>query len=173
LGADHLPATLSAILRVEEAVMMADGTGHGLERFVEAQDRVVTMSGRSVYSHALEELQQGRKRTHWMWFVLPQIAGLGSSDMSRFYAIASLEEAKAYLAHPKLGARMRQCIQAVLDVEGRNAAEIFGGIDAAKFCSCLTLFEAADPDEPLLSAALEKFYTGERDAATLRLIGAG
>jgi uncharacterized protein (DUF1810 family) len=153
--------------------MVADNPGQALERFVEAQDHVLAMSDRSVYSHALEELQQGRKRTHWMWFVLPQIAGLGASDMSRVYAIASLEEAKAYLEHPKLGPRLRQCVQAALDVERRSAAEIFGSIDAAKFCSCLTLFEAADQNEPLFSAALEKFYTGKRDGATLRLIGAG
>jgi uncharacterized protein (DUF1810 family) len=141
----------------------------GLERFVEAQDRV--LSGRSVYSQALDELQQGRKRTHWSWFILPQMAGLGSSDMSRFYAIASLDEAKAYLGHPKLGPRLRECVQAVLEVEGRTAMEIFGEIDAAKFRSCLTLFEQAEPREPLFFAALDKFYAGERDAATLRLLG--
>lgn len=145
------------------------GDRHGLERFVEAQDRVV--SGRSVYSQALAELRQGRKSTHWIWFILPQIAGLGSSDMSRFYPLATLDEAKAYLAHPTLGARLRECVQAVLDVEGRTVAEIFGGIDAAKFRSCLTLFERADPHEPLFSAALGKYYAGERDPATLRLIG--
>lgn len=142
----------------------------GLERFVEAQDRVLTMSGRSVYSHALEELRQGRKRTHWSWFVLPQIAGLGSSDMSRFYAIASLDEARAYLDHPKLGPRLRECLEAVLDVEHRTATEIFGDIDAAKFRSCLTLFERADPDEKLFPAALQRYYAGERDGATLKLI---
>jgi uncharacterized protein (DUF1810 family) len=152
--------------------LVADQSGHGLERFVEAQDRLLAMSARSVYSRALEELQEGRKRTHWMWFVLPQIAGLGNSDMSRFYAIASLAQAKAYLEHPKLGTRLRECVLAVLAVEDRSAAEIFGGIDAAKFRSCLTLFERADPREPLFSAALEKFYTGERDAATLRLVSA-
>lgn len=140
-----------------------------LERFVEAQDRV--MSGRPAYSHALEELSQGRKRTHWIWFILPQIAGLGSSDMSRFYAIGSLDEAKAYLGHPTLGPRLRECVQAVLGVEGRTASDIFGGIDAAKFRSCLTLFERAAPHEKLFSAALEKYCAGERDAATLRLIG--
>lgn len=143
----------------------------GLERFVEAQDRVLAMSGRSVYAHALEELQEGRKRTHWSWFIVPQIAGLGSSDMSRFYAIASLDEARAYLDHPKLGPRLKECVQAVLDAENRTVTEIFGGIDAAKFRSCLTLFERADPNETLFPAALDRYYAGERDPATLRLIG--
>jgi len=142
----------------------------GLERFVEAQDRVLAMSGRSVYSHALEELQQGRKRTHWSWFIVPQIAGLGSSDMSRFYAILSLDEARSYLNHPKLGPRLRECVEAVLTVSGQTATQIFGEIDAAKFRSCLTLFEQADPNDALFGTALERLYAGERDAATLKLI---
>ena len=145
--------------------------GEGLERFVEAQDWLLAMSGRSVYAGALEELRQGRKRTHWMWFVFPQIAGLGSSDMSRHYAIASLDEARRYLRHPVLAARLRECTRAVLDVEGRTAEDILGGIDAAKLRSSMTLFELADPREPLFAAALGKFYAGERDAATLRLAG--
>jgi uncharacterized protein (DUF1810 family) len=151
--------------------MVRDQPGHGLQRFVEAQDRV--LSGRSIYSWALDELRQGRKRTHWIWFILPQIAGLGTSDMSRFYALASLDEAKAYLEHPMLGSRLKDCVRAVLNVQGRNAVDIFGGIDAAKFRSCLTLFERANQHEALFSAALDRFYAGERDPATLRLIGEG
>jgi uncharacterized protein (DUF1810 family) len=140
-----------------------------LERFIEAQDRKLEMSGRSVYEHALEELRQGRKRTHWMWFVFPQIAGLGMSDMSRFYAIASIAEAKDYLDHAVLAARLGECTAAVMGVEGRTAAEIFGDIDATKFRSSMTLFEAAS-EEPLFARALDRFFTGARDPATLRLL---
>lgn len=135
-----------------------------LARFIAAQDH-------GVHATALAELEAGRKRTHWMWFVLPQITGLGSSAMARRYALADLAEARSYLAHPVLGARLRSCVAAVLAHPGRTANDIFGAPDDLKFCSCLTLFELADPEEPLFRSALEVFYAGERDARTLELLG--
>ena len=129
-----------------------------LHRFVEAQA--------SVYADALAELRAGRKRTHWMWFVFPQIAGLGLSAMAQHYAIASRAEAEAYLAHQVLGPRLRECTQAVLDVSGRTAHEIFGSPDDVKFRSCLTLFDAVAPGD-MFDRALTRFYGGERDRATL------
>jgi uncharacterized protein (DUF1810 family) len=130
-----------------------------LERFVEAQA--------PVYDRALEELKAGRKQSHWMWFVFPQIAGLGHSPMAQHYAIQNLVEARAYLAHPLLGARLRECTQAVIAVEGKSAHDIFGSPDDLKFRSCLTLFAHALPDEPLFRAALDKYFGGEADALTL------
>jgi len=129
-----------------------------LRRFVEAQD--------GVYEHALGELRGGRKTGHWMWFVFPQIAGLGFSAMSQRYAIGSLAEARAYLAHPVLGERLRECAAAVLAVEGSSAEQIFGGIDAVKLRSCMTLFHRADPSEPVFEAVLEKYFAGLADPAT-------
>src|SRR5688572_30698624 len=111
-----------------------------LDRFVAAQE--------GVYRSALDELRAGRKTGHWMWFVFPQVAGLGSSDMSRRYAIGSLAEARAYLAHPILGARLRECARALLAVRGRGAEAILGDIDARKLRSSMTLFHRADPDDP-------------------------
>ncbi|HEY1708803.1 MAG TPA: DUF1810 domain-containing protein [Rhizomicrobium sp.] len=130
-----------------------------LQRFVKAQD--------PVFGRILSELRAGQKRTHWMWFVFPQIAGLGFSAMAQRYAIQSLDEAKAYFAHPVLGARLRECSQVVLDVEGRSALAIFGSPDDVKFRSCMTLFEKAVPDYALFGDALKKYFGGERDAATL------
>src|SRR6478672_86669 len=112
-----------------------------LERFVRAQD-----SG-GTYQRALTELRRGRKTSHWIWFIFPQIAGLGRSAMSVWYAIASLDEARDYLAHPVLGARLRECAGLLLAVEGRTADEILGGIDVVKVRSSMTLFHRADPDE--------------------------
>ena len=129
-----------------------------LRRFVEAQD--------GVYERALGELRGGRKTGHWMWFVFPQIAGLGFSAMSQRYAIGSLAEARAYLAHPVLGERLRECAAAVLAVEGSSAEQIFGGIDAVKLRSCMTLFHRADPSEPVFEAVLEKYFAGLADPAT-------
>jgi len=134
-----------------------------LSRFTNAQE--------GIYETALAELEAGRKRSHWMWFVLPQIAGLGSSAMARRYAIADLAEARAYLRDPVLGARLRACVAAVLQHPGRSANAIFGSPDDLKFRSCLTLFEAADPEEPLFRDALEVFYGGVRDERTLRVLG--
>ncbi|HVQ07157.1 MAG TPA: DUF1810 domain-containing protein [Allosphingosinicella sp.] len=137
--------------------------GFELERFVEAQA--------PIYGRALAELRQGRKESHWMWFVFPQVAGLGTSPMARRYAIASADEARAYLAHPLLGARLRDCTAAILAHRERSAEAIFGAVDAMKLRSSMTLFEAVAGDPAPFAAALAAFHGGERDAATLRLIG--
>jgi uncharacterized protein (DUF1810 family) len=120
-----------------------------------------------VHERALAELRGGRKQSHWMWFVFPQISGLGSSPMSQHYAIASLKVARAYLDHPLLGARLRDCTQAVLAVEGRSAHEIFGTPDDLKFRSSMTLFDAAAPED-IFHAALDKYFGGEGDQLTLK-----
>jgi uncharacterized protein (DUF1810 family) len=130
------------------------------QRFVDAQERGGT------YERALAELRAGRKTSHWMWFVFPQLAGLGRSEMARAYAIGSLEEAHAYLDHPVLGPRLRECARALLGLEGRSAAEVMGEIDAVKLRSSMTLFARTAPDEPLFGQVLEKYFDGERDEAT-------
>jgi uncharacterized protein (DUF1810 family) len=129
-----------------------------LSRFVEAQA--------PVYASALAELRAGEKRGHWMWFIFPQLAGLGRSPMAQHYAIHSLDEARAYLAHPLLGPRYRECCEAVLVVEGRSAHEIFGSPDDLKFRSSLTLFDQVEPDS-IFHSALEKYFDGKPDALTL------
>ena len=129
-----------------------------LDRFVEAQD--------GVYAQALAELRRGRKESHWMWFVFPQILGLGRSPTAQYYAITSADEARAYLGHPLLGPRLRECTEAVLAHPNRSAEEIFGAVDALKFRSSMTLFEAVDGAGPF-GAALDSFYGGVRDPATL------
>jgi len=134
---------------------------HGLERFITAQEPVI--------AQVLAELRGGRKRTHWMWFVFPQLQGLGGSAMARRYGIASLAEARAYLAHPVLGARLRECCTLMLQVPQRSAHEILGSPDDLKFRSCVTLFALAVPGEPLFAACLERFYGGKGDAVTLEL----
>ena len=133
-----------------------------LDRFVEAQQRV--------YPLALAELRRGAKESHWMWFVFPQIAGLGLSPTARYYAIGSADEARAYLAHPLLGPRLRECTEKVLAHRDKPAEAIFGAIDAMKFRSSMTLFEAAADGAGRFGEALEAFYGGERDPATLRLL---
>jgi uncharacterized protein (DUF1810 family) len=135
-----------------------------LQRFLDAQDAGGT------YERALGELRAGRKTSHWMWFVFPQVAGLGQSATSRRYAIASLAEARAYLEHPVLGPRLLECARALLGHEDRSAAEILGEIDAVKLRSSMTLFAAADPREPVFAEVLDRFYAGARDAATERLL---
>jgi uncharacterized protein (DUF1810 family) len=135
-----------------------------LQRFLDAQDAGGT------YEHALAELVAGRKTSHWIWFVFPQIGGLGQSEMSRRYAIVSLDEARAYAAHPVLGERLRDCARALLRHRDRAAEEILGGIDAIKLRSSMTLFAAADPAENLFARVLDTFYDGEPDTATERLI---
>ena len=137
---------------------MADNV-HDLQRFVRAQA--------GVYSAVQAELRAGRKHSHWMWFVFPQIAGLGFSAMAQRYAIASLAEASAYLSHPVLGARLRECTGLVLAVQNRSIDEIFGSPDDMKFHSCMTLFAQAAPDEPLFKDALQKYFGGAPDTATL------
>ena len=140
---------------------------HGLERFVAAQDHAGT------FDAALAELRAGRKRSHWMWFVFPQIAGLGQSPTSRRYAISSLEEAREYLAHPVLGPRLIECAGIVAATEGRTAEQIFGEIDAMKLRSSATLFLRAAPEEPVFGQVLGRFFDGAPDPATDRLIGGG
>ena len=124
-----------------------------------------------MYEDALAELRAGRKRSHWIWFVFPQIGGLGSSATAQQYAIKSLDEARAYLGHAVLGARLLDCTRAVNAIEGRSAHAIFGSPDDLKFRSCMTLFELASGETSGFSAALEKYYNGERDVATLNILG--
>jgi len=119
----------------------------------------------------LRELRSGQKRGHWMWFVFPQIAGLGRSEVAQHYAIASLDEAQAYAAHPVLGARLRACAAALLAVEARSATAILGEIDALKLRSSMTLFHRAEPDEPLFRAVLDRFFDGVADPLTEARIG--
>jgi uncharacterized protein (DUF1810 family) len=133
-----------------------------LERFVSAQQ--------GVYEGALRELRQGRKTGHWIWFIFPQLAGLGRSETSRFYGIESLAEARAYLDHPVLGARLRECAGAVLATSGRTAEDIFGSLDAMKVRSSMTLFQRAAPDEVLFTQVVERFYGGVGDNATDALL---
>lgn len=141
---------------------ISDGPNQDLSRFVAAQQ--------DSYPRALAELRAGDKRSHWMWFIFPQIAGLGRSDMARRYAIRDLAEAQAYLGHPVLGPRLRECTMAVLAHAGAQTAEaIFGGIDAVKLRSSMTLFEAAGGDQACADV-LDTFFSGARDAETLRLI---
>ncbi|WP_400159265.1 DUF1810 domain-containing protein [Arthrobacter sp. BPSS-3] len=137
---------------------------YDLERFVTAQD-----SG-GTYRQALAELEGGAKRSHWMWFVFPQVAGLGMSATSRMYAIASLDEARAYLAHPVLGPRLLECARAVLQVDGRSAVQIFGGIDARKLQSSATLFLRADPGQPEFQQLLDRYFDSTADDATDRIL---
>lgn len=124
----------------------------------------------SVYQGVLEELQRGRKTSHWMWFIFPQIAGLGHSAMSERYAILSLEEAQVYLAHQLLGARLRECAGLVLAVKGHTAEDVFGPIDARKLRSSMTLFHRAAPEEPLFQAVLAKWFGGIADPMTDALL---
>lgn len=132
---------------------------HNLQRFVEAQA--------SVYDSALAELRSGLKRGHWMWFIFPQVEGLGFSSLSRRYAIRSIEEARAYLAHPILGPRLRECVQAVLDVREKSLDEIFGPIDSVKFRSSTTLFARAAEDSAIFMTALQRYCPDGLDPKTL------
>jgi uncharacterized protein (DUF1810 family) len=133
---------------------------YDLQRFVDAQE--------GVYETALAELRAGRKRSHWMWFVFPQIAGLGRSPAAQRYAIASLDEARAYLEHPVLGPRLREAAGVLAEKSGYTAADILGGIDALKLRSSMTLFARADPGEPVFAQVLDRFYDGEPDPETDR-----
>jgi len=135
---------------------------HDLVRFVEAQA--------ANYAQALAELRAGRKRSHWSWYVLPQIRGLGSSPMSVRYAISGLDEAKAYLDHPILGARLRECVAAMNAHPGSSAAAILGDIDAKKFHSCVTLFAQVSEQASLFHGALAKYFSGAGDQATLAIL---
>jgi uncharacterized protein (DUF1810 family) len=134
-----------------------------LERFVEAQ-------GSGTHDRALAELRAGRKRSHWMWFVFPQIEGLGRSPTARVYAISSLPEARAYLDHPVLGPRLRESADALLGLDSDDAKAVMGPIDAVKLRSSMTLFARADPEDGRFPAVLKKYYGGEEDEATDRLL---
>jgi len=134
-----------------------------LQRFVDAQARN--------YDDALAELRRGRQASHWMWYVFPQIAGLGASAMAQTYAIGSLAEARAYLAHPVLGSRLRACVAAVLATPHRTAHQIFGSPDDLKLRSSLTLFAEAAPEERLFRDALDRFFAGSPDPRTLEKLG--
>lgn len=135
-----------------------------LERFLEAQE--------ASFAVALEELSEGQKRTHWIWYVFPQMKGLGTSPMSQRFGVSGLREARHYLAHPVLGARMREAVEAVLSHPGKGAEDMLGELDASKLRSCLTLFAQADPSEQLFQTALDRLYAGRADEKTLKLLGA-
>jgi uncharacterized protein (DUF1810 family) len=132
---------------------------YDLGRFVAAQEHV--------YDAVRSELRRGLKTGHWIWFIFPQVAGLGHSDVSRYYAITSLDEARAYLDHPVLGARLRECAKLVLLARARSAEEIFGSIDTMKVRSCMTLFQLAAPDESVFGQVLDRWYGGIADEATV------
>ena len=132
-----------------------------LQIFVQAQE--------DMYEQALAELKNGSKESHWMWFVFPQIAGLGNSEMARKYAIPNMADAKAYLSHDLLGSRLRECTEAVLAVEGRTAHEILGSPDDMKLKSCMTLFEVADGPGSVFSSILEKYFKGQHDERSLTI----
>ena len=134
-----------------------------LQRFVDAQEEV--------YDQVRDELRAGRKASHWMWFVFPQLRGLGQSPMAHWYGITSLDEARAYLAHPLLGPRLRECTRLVLRVEGRPIRAIFGTPDDLKFRSCVTLFGFAAPDEDVFAEALDHYFGGEPDPRTVAMVG--
>ena len=136
---------------------------HDLTRFIQAQEHD--------YARALAEIKAGQKLSHWMWYVFPQYDGLGHSTTSRLYAIKSIAEAEAYLSHPKLGPRLLECCEAVLKVEGRSAHEIFGSPDDMKLRSCATLFASVSPPGSVFQRLLDKYFQGQRDDKTLRLIG--
>ena len=132
-----------------------------LERFVEAQD------GGGTYAAALSELRAGRKTSHWMWFVFPQVAGLGRSATAQRYALSGLDEARAYLDHPVLGPRLLACCEALLALpSGATATGVLGSIDAVKLRSSMTLFARADPDQPVFQQVLERYHDGQADDAT-------
>lgn len=133
-----------------------------LNRFVEAQ--------KGVYAGVVDELTRGRKTGHWIWYIFPQIAGLGASSMSRRYSISSIEEARAYSAHPVLGPRLAECVALVLAVKNRSTEQIFGHLDALKFRSCVTLSAAADPDNAIFQKAIDRCFDGFRDPLTLQVL---
>ena len=139
---------------------MTDDDQYDLQRFVAAQDAAGT------YDRATAELRGGRKTSHWMWFIFPQIAGLGYSPASRTYAISSLDEARAYLAHPVLGTRLIECATILARVPGRSAEQILGEVDALKLRSCVTLFMHAAPEEPVFGQVLDRYFDGIPDPAT-------
>lgn len=136
---------------------------YNLRRFVEAQEPVI--------AGVIGELKRGRKYGHWIWFIFPQLKGLGRSSTSEFYGISCLDEAKAYLRHPVLGPRLLQCTELVNAVEGGDADQIFGEIDAMKFRSCMTLFARVEPENQIFGDAIRKYFAGEGDPLTLSYLG--
>ncbi|HEX5418365.1 MAG TPA: DUF1810 domain-containing protein [Gammaproteobacteria bacterium] len=157
-----------AALRLLEAVLRKRGKNspaddpYALTRFVQAQE--------DSYEVALAEIRNGRKQSHWMWYIFPQYDGLGSSSTSKRYAIKSLAEAEAYLGHPALGPRLIECTEAALRLEGRSALEVFGSPDDLKLKSCATLFACISPADSVFDRLLDKYFQGKRDEKTLRLI---
>lgn len=137
---------------------------YNLERFVDAQ--------RDTYQGALSEIARGRKQAHWIWYIFPQVAGLGRSGMAQRFAIRSLDEAKAYLAHPILGKRLLECVAALQDLPMSDPEAVFGSVDAVKVRSSLTLFALADPEQRLFYAALDRWYKGARDVRTAEILAA-
>ena len=133
-----------------------------LSRFLKAQEHD--------YARALSEIRSGRKRSHWMWYIFPQVQGLGFSSTAQYYAIQNLEEAKEYLAHPVLGARLKEISSALLELEGLSASEIFGYPDDLKLCSSMTLFQLADLDCDIFREVIEKYYDGVPDSKTVRIL---
>ena len=134
---------------------------YDLHRFVQAQQ--------DTYAQAVDELADGHKTSHWMWFVFPQLRGLGRSPMATRFGIASIDEARAYLDHPLLGSRLKECVRLVLRIDGRSINEIFGSPDDMKFRSCMTLFDLAAPQEAIFAQALQKYFGGTPDERTLTL----
>ena len=137
--------------------------GKGLDKFVSAQARD--------YETALAEIRAGRKHSHWMWYIFPQLQGLGFSPTAQYYGIRDLEQAKDYMAHPVLGPRLVEISGALLTLPGSNPSAVMGYPDDLKLCSCMTLFELAAPEEPVFARVLEKYYGGRRDQMTLNLLG--
>ena len=135
----------------------------GLDRFVRAQE--------GDYARALDEIRSGHKRSHWMWYIFPQLRGLGFSSTAQYYGLRDLQEARDYMAHPLLGARLTEISEALLALETNNASAVMGYPDDLKLRSCMTLFELAAPDRPVFAQVLEKFYAGRRDGRTLELLG--
>ena len=135
---------------------------YNLERFKDAQ--------KNSYETALQEIQSGRKRSHWMWYIFPQLKGLGHSSTAQYYGISGMDEAKAYLADPLLGKRLREISEALLTVKHKTAAEIFGYPDVLKLCSCMTLFAEADGEDSVFQKVLETYYQGEKDRVTLDIL---
>lgn len=135
---------------------------NSLNRFLRAQGYI--------YDGILKEIKSGKKKSHWMWFIFPQLRGLGQSSMSVFYGIKDLEEAKAYLEHPILGQRLIECMEVLLCHKDKSAQEIFGGIDEKKLCSCITLFSLADKENEIFKSVLEQFFGGAQDEETKRIL---
>ena len=135
---------------------------NNISRFLSAQQ--------NIYTHVLKELQNGNKTTHWMWFIFPQIEGLGNSQTAKYYSITTIEEAKEYLMHPILGKRLLECTNIIAGIENKTADEIFGSIDTMKLRSCMTLFNFISPEQKVFYDVLKKYFNGEEDEQTLSIL---